>query len=275
MLLSSFFFSVMAIFIRYTSEIPLFEQVVFRNLVIALLMFLLLVKEKNLSYIKFKDGRREVFLRCLFGFVGMVTNFYAVNHLNVADASAITKMSPFFVMIFAAIILKEKLKRHSVIALIFSIFGMMLVVRPTFEVSFVPSLVAVMSAIFAGLAYVMLSGVGNRVKSEVIILYFGIFSTIVCIPFLLKNFVVPDKKELFFLIMIGVSAGLAQFFVTLAYKNAPAGEVSIYNFSQIIFSILIGLFIFNERTDILSLIGMEIIILTAYYNFIRSKKLHA
>lgn len=270
MIASSFFFALMAVFIRYTKDLPTFEQVVFRNFVISILMFLLIVKEKRIHEMKVREGKKEIFYRSLFGFIGMVSNFYAVKYLNIADASAIGKLSPFFVMIFAALLLGEKLEKHSIVAIILSILGMLLVVKPKFDGSMVPSLVAVAGAVSAGLAMAMLSAVGKKVRGEVIILYFGIFSTLACIPFLVGNFVIPNGTEILNLLMIGVSAGFGQFFLTLAYKSGKASEIAIYNFSQIIFSIFIGYFLFNERTDLISLTGMAIIILSAYYNYKRS-----
>lgn len=271
MIASSFFFALMAVFIRYTKDLPTFEQVVFRNFVISILMFLLIVKEKRIHEMKVRDGKKEIFYRSLFGFIGMVSNFYAVKYLNIADASAIGKLSPFFVMIFAALLLGEKLEKHSIVAIILSILGMLLVVKPKFDGSMVPSLVAVAGAVSAGLAMAMLSAVGKKVRGEVIILYFGIFSTLACIPFLVGNFVIPNGTEILNLLMIGVSAGFGQFFLTLAYKSGKASEIAIYNFSQIIFSIFIGYFLFSEKTDLISLTGMAIIIISAYYNYKRSR----
>lgn len=271
MILSSFFFALMAVFIRYTGHLPTFEQVVFRNLVISVLMFLLVVKEKRVHEMKVRDGKKEIFLRSLFGFIGMVCNFYAVKHLNIADATAIAKISPFFIMILAALMLGEKLEKHSILAILFSIVGMFMVVKPKFDGSMVPSLVALAGALSAAMAMIMLSSVGKKVRGEIIILYFGIFSTLACGPFLIGNFVVPQGKEIIHLLMIGVSAGFGQLFLTMAYKMSKASEIAIYNFSQIIFSILIGYFLFSERTDLVSMTGMAIIIISAYYNFIRSK----
>ena len=271
MIASSFFFALMAIFIRYSEEMPIFEQVVFRNLVISILMFLLVVKEKRVHEMKVLDGKKEIFFRSLFGFIGMVCNFYAVKHLNIADATAIAKISPFFIMIFAALLLGEKLEKHSILAILFSIVGMFMVVKPKFDGSTIPSLVALAGALSAAMAMIMLSSVGKMVRGEIIILYFGIFSTIACFPFLVGNFIIPKGKDLANLLMIGVSAGFGQLFLTMGYKLGKASEISVYNFSQIIFSILMGYFLFNERTDFISLVGMAIIILSAYYNFIRSR----
>ncbi len=268
---SSFFFALMAVFIRYSQEMAIFEQVVFRNLVISVLMFLLVVKEKRVHEMKVRDGKKEIFLRSLFGFIGMVCNFYAVKHLNIADATAIAKISPFFIMIFAALMLGEELEKHSILAILFSIVGMFMVVKPKFDGSMVPSLVALAGALSAAMAMIMLSSVGKKVRGEIIILYFGIFSTIACLPFLVGNFIIPKGKDLANLLMIGVSAGFGQLFLTMGYKLGKASEISVYNFSQIIFSILMGYFLFNERTDFISLVGMAIIIISAYYNFIRSR----
>lgn len=272
MFLSAFFFSLMNIFVRYTAEIPIFQQLISRNLIIAIGMFIALALEKNLKNLKVEDGKMPLFLRCTFGFLGMITNFYAVNHMAIADVSAITKMSPFFVMVFAALILKEKLRGYSIFALILSISGMFIVIRPNLANNPGPAMIAVISAIGASLAYTMLGVLKNKVRSEVIIFYFGLYSTLGCLPFIVGNFHIPDLKEALLLIMIGITAGLGQLFVTLAYKYAPASEVSIYNFSAIPIGIILGLICFGEKVDSLSLIGMAMIIGAGYYNYKMAKK---
>ena len=72
--------------------------------------------------------------------------------------------------------------------------------------------------------------------------------------------------------MAGVAASVAQFALTAAYKHAPAKEISIYSYTQIIFTALIGFVLFAQIPTVLSFIGYAIVILASIGMFIYNNK---
>ena len=80
-------------------------------------------------------------------------------------------------------------------------------------------------------------------------------------------------KQLLCMILAGVFASLGQFGVTLAYRYAPAKEISIFDYSNIIFSAILSIFIFNQYPDLFSIIGYIIVFTASYYVFLYNKKL--
>ena len=80
--------------------------------------------------------------------------------------------------------------------------------------------------------------------------------------------------QLIYLILAGVFASIGQFGITLAYKYAPAKEISIIDYSNIIFSAIISIVVFSAIPDIFSIIGYIIIFGASYYMFLYNKKLN-
>ena len=100
--------------------------------------------------------------------------------------------------------------------------------------------VAFLSAVFSGVAYTAIGALKNREPPEVIVFFFALFSTIASGIAMLPQFKVPDARELAWLICIGVFAFVGQIALTQAYVHAPAAQVSIFNYSGILFSMILG-----------------------------------
>ena len=74
--------------------------------------------------------------------------------------------------------------------------------------------------------------------------------------------------QFFFCVMTGVSACFGQIFITSAYAACPAKEISIYDYSTVIFTALLGLIVLGEVPDLLSIIGYAIIIGASVLNYL-------
>ena len=102
-LLSAFFFALMSLFVRRSGDLPTFQKSFFRNLVAAIVAFFALLKSGSF---KMQKGSLPALLaRSVAGTVGIVCNFYAIDHMNISDASILNKLAPFFSVIFSAILL--------------------------------------------------------------------------------------------------------------------------------------------------------------------------
>jgi len=265
MVLSSVFFALMVGAVKFLGDIPLAEKIFFRNLVG--IFFALFMINKNGKEIR-ANNLNMVLLRSFIGVLGIVSYFYAISEMKMADAVILNKTSPFFVMIFASIFLNEKIKKPHIFSLGFAVVGATLVIKPSFSSEMIPALIALSAGILSGIAYTLLRHLRKSDSSETIVLFFCTFSTLSTIPFLFGgNFVIPNLKEAFALFALGIFAVIAQLFVTQAYRFSEAGEVSIYAYTNIVFSALIGIIFFNEMLDMLSIIGGSVIIAAGFINF--------
>lgn len=265
-LLSAFFFALMAATVKFLTEIPLAEKIFFRNLLGLFVAAIVLVRKRE-SFLG--NNKPLLLLRSGFGLLGVAFYFFAISRLPLADASILNQMSPFFVLILAALFLKEKIKRKQWLAVFLSLLGASLVIKPQFSFSILPALCGLLSSFFAASAYTTIRQLRHTDSSETIVFYFTLFSTITMIPFMaLGHFVVPDLSQLVGLFFLGLFATIAQFCMTYAYRYAPAGELAIYNYTNIIFAALLGLIIWGEMPDLLSIIGGSMIIIAGLVNYL-------
>ena len=270
--ISAFFFALMSLFVKLSGDLPVFQKSFFRNLVAVVFAAIVLIRER--PKVKLNKGDwGGLILRSFFGTVGVLCNFYAVDHLLLADASILNKLSPFFAILMGALILKEKIKPFQLSMVVFAFCGALLVIKPGSGLVAAPALIGLFGGFAAGTAYTMVRFLGKRgVPGPFIVFFFSAFSCVVLGPVMLIDMAPMSMKQLGFLLLAGLSAAIAQFAVTAAYCYAPAREISVFDYSQIIFSAVFGFFIFSQIPDILSFLGYGAIMITAIANFLYNKK---
>lgn len=272
-ILSAFFFACMNVSVRLAGDLPSVQKSFFRNLVAAIFAAIILLRKHTAPKVQ-KSQWLPLFLRCTFGTLGILCNFYAIDHLLVADASILNKLSPFFAIIFSILLLKEKISPTQGLCVLLAFVGCLFVVKPGFHnAALIPALIGVCGGLGAGIAYTMVREMGTHgVKGPVIVFYFSCFSCVVVIPWIVFHYQPMTLQQLLTLLLAGLFAAGGQFTITAAYTYAPAGKISIFDYSQIIFATLLGFVLFSEIPDTYSLIGYALIILASVGNFIYNSK---
>ena len=271
MLISALGFTLMSVTVKYLKDIPLFEKVLFRNLVSLVIAFYL-IKRSSSPVFGQKKNQLALLARAGFGLAGVILNFYAISHLTLADSTMLGKLSPIFVTIMACLFLKEKIDKEQIIGIFITFGGALLVIKPEFSLSIIPSLAGLLSAASAGIAYTLLRYLKDKESPDTIVFYFSVVSVVGTLPFVLNDYIMPNSTQLMLLLATGLFASIGQFGITYAYKYSKATEVSIYNYSAIVFGIILGFIFFHEIPDMLSLLGGAIIIGVAYYTFRHNQK---
>lgn len=270
--ISAFFFALMGLFVKLSGDLPIIQKSFFRNAVACIFAFVLITKNKDWALPK---GKNIIYLliRAVAGTLGILCNFYAVSNMNLADASMLNKLSPFFAVIFSLFILSEKATFKQIFAVTLAFIGALFVMKPTFSFEGVPALMGFLGGLGAGLAYACVRRLTqNGFKGNLIIFYFSAFSCIVTLPWLIFDFTPMSSTQWLYLILAGLSASGGQFFITRAYTYAPAKEISVYDYSQIIFTTLLSFIVFGDLPDALSFVGYGIIITAAIFNAWNSLK---
>lgn len=265
-------FSMMAVFVRLAGPLPVMQKVFFRNLVAALVAIIMLRRAKEPFRIG-KGNRMAVFLRSFVGMLGVIANFWAIDHLPIADSTMLNKMSPFFAILMSLFILGERPVKRDWLCLLVALSGAALVIKPGLGLTSLPALVGLFGGFCAGTAYTFVRKAGQGgVKGPVIILTFSIFSCVMVLPFMLAGYESMGVRQLVFLLLSGCAAALGQLGITMAYTYAPAKEISVYDYIQVVFAALFGFLLFRELPDLFSVLGYLLIIGTAIYRFLASKK---
>lgn len=272
-ILSAFCFALMNAFIRLSGDLPSLQKTFFRNLV-ALIFAYAIMRKDNIKIEWKKGDGKYLFLRAMFGTIGIICNFYAVDHLVLSDASMLNKMSPFFAILFSYFILKEKMNPVQILSVFVAFIGCLFIVKPTFSnMDLVPSLVGLTGGLTAGAAYTMVRILGKRgVKGPFVVFFFSTFSCLAVLPYLIFCYQPMSGMQLFYLLMAGLAATGGQFGITAAYFHAPAKEISVYDYSQVIFAAVIGFFLFGQIPDGYSFIGYVLICTMAIVMFLYNKR---
>ena len=272
-ILSAFCFSLMDMFVRMSGDLPSIQKSFFRNIVAAVFGCILVLKEKD-SFQWKKGSGKYLILRSLFGTLGILCNFYAIDHLALADASMLNKMSPFFVVIFSFLFLKEKVTAAQILLVMGAFGGSLFVVKPTVSnLDLVPSLIGLLGGLGAGAAYTMVRKLGTvGIKGPFIVFFFSTFSCVITLPWLIFDYHAMTLWQVLVLLLAGLCAAGGQFAITAAYCYAPASEVSIYDYTKVIFSMILGFVMFQQIPDFYSWVGYIIICLMAIFMFFYNKR---
>ncbi len=257
---SAFCFALMNLFVRLSGDLPSVQKSFFRNLV-AFFFALAVMQKERIRFSQARANLMPLVLRSAFGTAGILGNFYAVDHLALADASMLNKMSPFFAIVFSCFILKEKVRPFQGFAVAVAFLGSLLIIKPTVVgMDAFPAVLGFLGGMCAGAAYTMVRYLSERgVKGPVIVCFFSGFSCLVTLPFLIFGFHPMTGRQLLILLLAGLSAAGGQFSITAAYSYAPAREISVYDYSQILFSAGLGYFAFGQIPDWMSWLGYLII----------------
>ena len=272
-LLSAFSWAAMGILVRLAGDVPSFQKSVFRNLVALAAAGIYLLASR--TKVKLKKGDVPWLLfRSVAGTIGLLGNFYALDRMMVADANMLNKLAPFFTVIVSVFLLKEALKLPQVLCILTAFVGTLFVIKPGMTgMPLGPALVAVLGGAGAGTAYSIVRYLQKRgLPGPFIVFFFSAFSCVVVLPWVIPRYVPMEGWQLGYLLLAGCFASVGQFAVTAAYRFAPAREISIYDYSQIIFSTLLGILFLNQVPDGWSFLGYAVIIAASVAMFLYNGK---
>lgn len=266
-------FAMMSLFVKLAGDLPAFQKAFFRNFVALIFIFIMMLREK-VSFIPPKEHIPDFLGRSFFGTMGLLCNFYALGRLNLSDANMLNKLSPFFAIIFSIFLLKERPKFAQIIGVAVAFVGSLFIIKPGFDnPQVLPAVAGLLGGMGAGIAYTFVRRLGQKQEnSRRIVFFFSAFSCILCLPFLIFEYERMSGLQLIYLILAGTFACIGQLGITKAYICAPAREISVYDYTQVIFAAVLGFFVFGDIPDWLSVIGYILIIGAGVAMFFYNKK---
>lgn len=272
LLLAAFFFSLMTFFVRISGNLPTMQKAFFRNF-FALLIATASICKNKIGFSVRKGNGISVMMRCLFGTSGMIANFWAIDRLGIADANMLNKLSPFFAIIVSYFIMKEIPSKSDWACVIMAFTGSLFIIKPSTGLAVIPALVGLYGGFGAGAAYAFVHKMGKTGQpGKTIVFYFSLFSCLVTGPFLLFDWHPMTLAQWGCLIGAGVAASGGQFNITAAYQNAPAKDISVFDYTQVIFAAILGMVFLSEIPDIYSIIGYLVIISAAVIKWYIARK---
>lgn len=201
-----------------------------------------------------------------FGFRGLthglavITWFYAMTQIPIADVTAMNYLAPIYVSIGAALFLGEKLAFRRIAAIVAALIGALIILRPGFREVSPGHLAMLFTAIAFGGSYLSAKVMAGEVKPSVVVAMLSIFVTIVLAPFAWAVWVTPTLMDLALLFCVACFATAGHYTMTLAFAAAPLTVTQPITFTQLIWAVLLGYFVFDESIDIWVLTGGLIIL---------------
>lgn len=274
MLLSSFLFAFTGGFAKELSAyMSSLEVVFFRNIAGVIIILYAIYK----SPLKQKGGRPFLlFARGFIGFSALLMYFYNIAHIPLAEAITFSKVSPIFTAIFSYWLLREKLSLMAWSGVFVGFFGVLFITG--FDVMALEKTdwLGILSGVGAGLAYTSIRELRKYYDNKAIVLSFmlvgtigpiilmliGEFYTTTSFDWIVAPFVMPKGIAWFYIVGLGLFATFSQIYMTKAYSLAQGGIVGTISYTNILFSIIIGMFLGDMFPTSTVLIGIGFIVLS-------------
>ena len=269
MLLSTFCFSAMQSLVKYTPHIGSFEHIFFRSIV-GWVLCAVILKYQKISLIG--KHNKLLIIRGIVGSVSMCSFFYILPRMPLGSSVALKYLSPIFTAIFAVLLLSEKLKPIQWFYFALSFLGVLLLKGFDTRVALFDMSLGIVSAVSGGLLSIIIRKIGDDDHPLVVVHYFmiisGISSGLAAIP----EWHTPNMNDLVLLFGIGIVGFLAQWFMTKAYQSPDeVNYLAILRYSEAVYALIAGYFIFNETYTLLSFMG----ILLIFFSLILTVRLKA
>jgi len=204
--------------------------------------------------------RGLLLLRGGLGAAALLLYFYALTGLAVADAMLLNQCSPLFVLFLAVPFLGEAIRRGQLLVVPVTVAGVLLVIRPDFQVVNWAGLAGIASAALAGGAYVVVRRLSQVEPAHRIILYFAAISTVAAVPLMGSGFRWPDGPTWAALVGVAAFAVAAQFLLTAAYRVDRAGRVAMAGYLGPVFAGLWDLWLWDRVPPWTTALGALLIV---------------
>lgn len=270
-LISALLFAAMSALVRQLGDVAPVGQLVFFRSACAIPPVLLIYALRGELMTAVRTRRPLGQLgRGALSVAGMFTNFSALTRLPLADATAISFASPLITVALAAVILKESVRLYRWSAVSVGFAGVIVMLIPHFDLSHYATAgaasVATAGSIFAITAAFCNAGTVIQTRrlaqsetTSSIVFYFSLVTALagaVTLPFAWHT---PTGSELVMLVSLGVFGGVAHIFLTESYRHATASVIAPFDYSAMLWALLLGYWVFGELPSALVYLGASIV----------------
>ena len=269
-----FMFALMNVFAKVLSEHHHVIEVAFYRNFIALLpmLFVIFVMGKR-EIMTIRSSPRAIVIRSIIGTVSLATTFGAFSIMPLADATAFLFTASLIIPVFGFFFLKERVGIYRWSAILIGFLGVVVMLRPTGNVELAGVGLALSAAAMHATLQTILRSLGKTETPETVTFYFLFIGTFVALIPMPLVFVMPTWADAPYILGTGLTGVAAQMLLSIAYKNAQASIVTVFNYSGIIWATLFGWMFWNEWPDEAILIGGAIVIASNVFIVYREQKL--
>ena len=269
-----FMLAVMNVFAKMLSETHHVVEIAFyRNLIATLpFLFMIFIMGKR-EILKINQRPRGVIARAVIGTISLITTFAAFAAMPMADTTAFLFTASLLIPIFGFFFLGEKvgIYRWSAVAIGFT--GVIIMLSPSGNINMIGVALALSAAFMHAVLQTILRYLGKTEKPETITFYFVFIGTIVAALPLPWVAVLPTAQEIPLFLGVGLTGLLAQYLLSIAFGNAPAAVVTVFNYSGIIWATIFGWMFWADWPAYTIWIGGSIVIASNIFMIWRESRL--
>ncbi|MFD3002220.1 DMT family transporter [Pontibacter toksunensis] len=263
MLLSTFFFALMQVCVKWVPHIPAEEIIVFRSL-ISLAISLVFLRRAGVSV--WGNNRKWLFARGAFGAVALILFFNVLQNIPLATAATLQYLAPIFTAVLGVFVVKERVRLWQWVFFLVSFSGVLVIEGVETSIDTLYLWLGVLSAVFTGVAYTIVRKLNVNEHPLVIIFYFPLVTLPVVGVYTLFNWVQPEGWDWAMLLLVGLFTQLGQYYMTLSYQHEEISKVANLTYIGIIYALFFGFVFFGELLNIWTYAGMGLVLLGVLLN---------
>ena len=265
MIFSVIAFALMNAVVKYLTAFNVYQIVFFRSIGTMVFTIPLIIKYKIPIL---GANKKLLLLRGVLGVISLTLFFESLNYLAVGTAVSLRYTSPIFAAIFALILLKEKIKPLQWLLFILAFVGVLIIKGFGKDVNTIGLLLVISSAIILGLIFVVIRKIGDKEHPLVIINYFMVMAFLFGGLMSINTWIQPNMTEWFLLLSLGVFGYIGQLYMTKAFQSYETNVIAPLKYLEVVFTIIIGVSWFGEVYNLISLLGVLLILLGLFLNFL-------
>ena len=242
-----FMFTIMNVFAKLLSENHSVIEIAFYRNLIACMPFLFMVfvlGKRDILVIQSKPA--AIGVRAVVGAISLITTFAAYSLMPMAETTVLLFTASLFIPVLGVIFLHEKVGPYRWAAVAIGFIGVVIMTSPAGSVNGLGVTVALIAALMHATLQIILRYLGKFERPETVAFYFLVIGTLVTalpLPFVA---VTPTVAELPLLLGLGLSGAAAQWLLSVAFRNALAAIVTVFNYSGIVWATFFGWLIWND-----------------------------
>ncbi|MDC9826026.1 DMT family transporter [Devosia sp. ZB163] len=273
----------MSSLLKASEGVPAGQLVFFRSFFAVLPIIVYLIWKGELGVgIKTRHPLSHL-MRGLVGTGGMMTGFFALTQLPLAEAITISYATPLLIVVFSAVFYHEQVRLYRWSAVLVGLVGVIVIIWPRLTVfsggiadmsgATLGAISALVAAGFAATAMVLVRKLVETERSATIVLYFSVTSAALGLATIPFGWVMPTPEQFALLIGAGIFGGIGQILLTESYRHADMSVVAPFEYASLILSIAIGYVIFQDVPSVQMLIGGTIVVGSGLFIIYREHQL--
>jgi drug/metabolite transporter (DMT)-like permease len=268
MLLAVCTFSVMDLLVKWSGEYPTGEVLFFRGFFGLLPTYFLIPKNRLKTFYKTKRPKEHIF-RCVTGLIALIAIVIALRKLPLAVVVSLSFAAPLFITILSIFVLNEKVGLFRWGAVLIGFVGVMVISEPGFEEMNTYYLLPLIFCVGMAFVTITIRKLSTTEPIWLISIFFTITISIAGLLTIPLGWKIPDLKDFILLVLIGVTGGSANLFLTQSYKLSEVSLVAPLKYLSLVFAIIFGYLIWSEIPTLKTLLGAFLVIFASLIIFRR------